>query len=43
LEDVGLRWRGVSEGDVSELKEVARLCMLRDLDSLAFKSDSLVT
>ena len=44
---VGLSCLGVSPaGDANvseELKEVARLCMLRDFDSLAFTSDSFVT
>ena len=40
----GLSCFGVSIGEEDEeLNEVARLCMLRDLDSLAFSSDKLVT
>lgn len=39
--------RGVSTGEdvseVDELNEVARLCMLRDLESLALSNESLVT
>ena len=38
---------GVAEGDddpeVPELKEAAKLCMLSDLDNLAFSNDSRVT
>lgn len=42
------RWlRGVARGElaseVDELKDTARLCKLNDLDSLAFRSDNLVT
>ena len=33
----------IGEEEDEELNEVARLCMLRDLDSLAFSSDKLVT
>lgn len=47
MEVEGLNCRGVSIGEdvseVDELNEVARLCMLRDVDSLAFSSESLVT
>ena len=43
----GLKMRGVSTGEdvseVDELNEVARLCMLRDLESLALSNESLVT
>ena len=47
MEVEGLSCLGVSVGDdvseADELNEVARLCMLRDVDSLAFSSESLVT